>query len=120
MSGALIGTLGWRINHIGQLHARSPALLTRLPTDPLVAQPGRLKPIRGEAVAKGTDRASFVILAAHRPLEFIAISFMGAEVNDATSTEMVMHNAQDEIITEPRIARDCIDVQRRVEFGQLQ
>ena len=69
-------------------------MLTRLPTDPFVAEPGCIKSIRGEGVTKRTDGTTFVIIATHGPLEFIAIGLMGAQINDAPSTETVMRTME--------------------------
>ena len=95
-------------------------MLTRLLTEPFVAEPGCIKSIGSERVAEWTDGTTFVIVTAHGPLKLIAIRFVSAQINHAARTQVVMDDVQNQIIAKASIARDGVHVQGWIELGQLQ
>lgn len=69
-------------------------------------------PIRGKGVTEGTQRATLGVVTPERPVEFILVGRMRPQFS--------MDEMQDQIITEARIPRDRVHVQRGIEYAELE
>jgi len=114
LKGALVGWIE------GTVHGGDggEVLETSLITEPFVALAVRIEAVGGEGVAEGTDRASFVVVAADRPQRLVLVRRMGTQVNDAFGAELV-DRAQEDVVAQASVAGDRVWLEVRVEGSKL-
>jgi len=92
---------------------------TSLAAEPLVSLPVGVKAKGSEGMAKGAGRAPLVVVAAHDPLCFVAVTGIGPQAHDAFGAQQKA-GVQEGIVSQTCISGDGLDDQIRVEQRQLE
>jgi hypothetical protein len=115
----LVGALrGW-VACVPQADYRFDAPLASLTTEPLVALTLGIEPVGGESIAKGTQGASAIIVAAKWPPALVLVGLVGAEVDHPSGLQFV-DGVQEDVEAKAGIAHDSVEVQVGIEELQLQ
>lgn len=74
-----------------------------------------IKAVGGERIAERAGRPAFVIIAAHSPADFIAVSLMVAQINHSFGVQLV-DGGEKNIVTQTGIASHSVEIKARVEI----
>jgi hypothetical protein len=115
----LMGAFRWWVLGAVYPDDRLDAVQAGLATEPLVALALGIVAVGGEGEAKGTDWATFVVIATSRPEGFVPVCLVSTQVDDSFGPEMI-DGAQNHVVAKACVADKGIKVQVWVELAKLE
>jgi len=113
--GASEGRLGDRVEG----DHRFCALGARAATEILATLALGIIAISSEAIAERTEGSALVIVAPQQPVVWILVGFMGTQVQDTTSLQVMVGNAEDQIGAEGGVTSEDIDIEGGIQVREL-
>ena len=117
--GVEVGTRKGRLRHRVEGDHRFCALGASAATEILATLALGIIAISSEAIAERTEGSALVIVAPQQPVVWILVGFMGTQVKDTTSPQMLVGNAEDQIRAKGGVTSEDIDVEGGIQVREL-